>query len=77
MQAPVKRSVTLAGHRTSISLESDFWDAVREIASAQNRSINALLSEIDRQRNPATEDAPGLSSAIRCYVLDYYRARLR
>lgn len=68
---PVKRSLTLRGHRTSVSLEEPFWQAFREIARAQARPINALAAEIDAARDPAT----GLASALRLYVLGWYRER--
>ena len=62
---PVKRSLTLQGHRTSVSLEAAFWEAFRRIAAEEGRSINALAAEIDAARTP-----PGsLASAIRVYVL--------
>lgn len=72
---PVKRSVTIAGHRTSISLEPEFWDALREISAAQNKSVNGLISEIDAARPNDGRLAGGLSSAIRGYVLAWYRNR--
>ncbi|KQP17399.1 ribbon-helix-helix domain-containing protein [Methylobacterium sp. Leaf100] len=59
-----KRSVMIAGHRTSVSLEDPFWDALREIAEARDRSIQALIGEIDAGR-----DGQNLSSAIRVYIL--------
>lgn len=65
---PVKRSFTLAGHRTSISLESAFWDALREAAAAEGLSLAALVGRIDAERGSA-----GLSGAVRVWVLDYYR----
>jgi len=68
---PAKRSLTLRGHRTSVSLEDEFWRAFREIARAENRPINALAAEIDAARGPET----GLASAIRLHVLAWYRAR--
>ncbi len=71
----VKRSVTLAGHRTSVSLEAAFWDALRDIANHQNRSVNGLISEIDAARPTAATAACGLSSAVRLYVLAWYRGR--
>jgi predicted DNA-binding ribbon-helix-helix protein len=58
-----KRSVTLAGHRTSVSLENAFWAALREAARAEGRSLNALIAEIDARR------AGNLSSAIRVWLL--------
>lgn len=68
---PVKRSLTLRGHRTSVSLEEPFWQAFREIARARALPINALAAEIDAARDPAT----GLASALRLYVLAWYRDR--
>ncbi len=62
---PVKHSVTLKGHRTSISLEDEFWVALREIAAARDVPLNRLVSEIDLQRGTET----GLASAIRVFVL--------
>jgi len=61
---PVKRSLTLRGHRTSVSLEDAFWQAFREIAETRGTGINALASEIDAQRGDI-----GLASAIRVFVL--------
>ena len=68
---PVKRSLTLRGHRTSVSLEDAFWRAFREIATEKGRAINDLAAEIDEQRGTSS----GLASAIRVYVLDHYRSR--
>lgn len=66
-----KRSVVLAGHRTSISLEAEFWDALRAIALRRGLSVNALVAEVDAARDPA---APrNLSSALRVFVLACYR----
>jgi len=70
---PIKRSVTLKGHRTSVSLEDAFWRAFCEIASEKNKPINALAAEIDAERDLET----GLATAIRLYVLTYYQAQLR
>lgn len=68
---PVKRSLTLQGHRTSVSLEAAFWEAFREIAAGRGQSVNALAAEIDAKRLP-----PGsLASAIRVFVLEEARAR--
>lgn len=66
---PQKRSLTLRGHRTSVSLETEFWNAFRDIADAEDRTINALAADIDEARGT---DA-GLASAIRVYVLQYYK----
>ena len=58
-----KRSVTVAGHRTSVSLEAPFWTALREIAATRGLAVSALIAEIDRGRSG------NLSSAIRLFVL--------
>lgn len=68
---PKKHSLTLRGHRTSVSLEDDFWDAFREIAAQDGRAINELAAEIDESRG----DDCGLASAIRLFVLRRLRAR--
>ena len=60
-----KRSVRLAGHRTSVSVEDAFWDHLVKIAHTQERSINALITEIDARRTG------NLSSAIRVFVLNH------
>ena len=66
---PVKHSLTLHGHRTSVSLEGEFWQAFREIAAEKNTPINALAAEIDAARGVES----GLASAIRVYVLQHYQ----
>ena len=58
-----KHSVEIAGHRTSVSLEEEFWDALRQLAAARGVSMNRLIGEIDEQRSG------NLSSAIRIFVL--------
>lgn len=68
---PVKHSLTLHGHRTSVSLEPAFWEAFREIAAAEGKGINELAAEIDAARGVSA----GLASAIRVFVLAYFRAR--
>lgn len=68
---PVKRSLTLRGHRTSVSLEDAFWRAFREIAKEKDMPINVLAGYIDAARDPET----GLASAIRVYVLGWYQSR--
>ncbi|MFO1107096.1 MAG: ribbon-helix-helix domain-containing protein [Amaricoccus sp.] len=73
MARPVKHSLTLSGHRTSVSLEDEFWQAFRAIAAAENRPLNALAAEIDARRGAET----GLASAIRLHVLAWYQARAR
>ena len=67
---PVKRSVTLRGHRTSVSLESAFWSEFRRIAAAEGKSVNQLAAEIDATRTPPAS----LASAIRLYVLEAVKA---
>ena len=69
---PLKRSLTLQGHRTSVSLEQEFWDAFRDIASRRGEPINVLAAKIDEERGTRT----GLASAIRVFVLKDYAARL-
>lgn len=68
---PIKRSLTLKGHRTSVSLEDEFWQAFREIAELQDKPINVLAAEIDATRDLET----GLATAIRLFVLRHFRAR--
>jgi len=68
---PIKRSLTLRGHRTSVSLEEDFWRAFRDIADEKSIPINALAAQIDEERGVES----GLASAIRLYVLRHYRDR--
>ncbi len=62
---PVKRSLTLRGHRTSVSLEDIFWDAFRAYAAADGETINGLAAKIDEARGDL-----GLASAIRVFVLE-------
>ena len=69
MNRPKKRSLTLRGHRTSVSLEDEFWQALCDIAVQNNRPINNLVAEIDEMRGLTT----GLASAIRVFILSYYR----
>lgn len=68
----VKRSITIAGHRTSVSLEAPFWDDLQRIASQRQMSLAALVGEIDSERLNAPEPA-NLSSALRVYVLEAVR----
>ena len=65
-----KRSLTIVGHRTSIALEPEFWDALEAIAKEREISLPALIVEIDEQRENAN-----LSSSIRIAVLNWYRGR--
>ena len=66
---PVKRSVTIAGHQTAISLEPVFWEALRTAALAEGVPINALIARIDVARM-AVADPPNLASAIRCWLFE-------
>ncbi|SOB93099.1 ribbon-helix-helix domain-containing protein [Rhodobacter maris] len=69
MSPPRKHSLTLGGHRTSVSLEDDFWKGFKEMAAARGLGINELAREIDAARAQDT----GLATAIRLEVLAYYR----
>ena len=74
MDRPAKRSVTLSGHRTSVTLEAAFWDGLKEIADKRGSSVNELISEIDEKRLASGGlGGAGLSSAIRIYVLQWFR----
>jgi predicted DNA-binding ribbon-helix-helix protein len=74
MPGPVKRSVMIAGHATSISLEPVFWDALREAAEADRLPVNALVARIDAER-VETPDPPNLGSAIRVWLYERAIAR--
>lgn len=71
MARPTKHSFSIKGHRTSISLEPEFWDALREIARVRDESLGAIVGEIDAART----DDTGLSTAVRLYVLAWFRAK--
>jgi len=64
----VKRSVVVGGHKTSVSLEDAFWNGLREIANRRDITLSDLVAAIDSQR-----DHSNLSSAIRLFVLEFYR----
>jgi len=64
-EGPVKRSVTVAGHRTSLSLEPEFWDALKRIAQSESRTVSGLIGEIDASRGRRN-----LSSAVRVFILE-------
>jgi predicted DNA-binding ribbon-helix-helix protein len=68
LEPPAKRSVTIAGHQTSITLEPMFWDALDAAAQTQNLPLNALIARIDVLRLDA-ENSPNLASALRQWVL--------
>jgi predicted DNA-binding ribbon-helix-helix protein len=66
-----KRSLTVAGHRTSISLEEPFWDGLAEMAAARKSSVAAIVASVDRNRTAGTN----LSAAVRMAVLAWYRRK--
>ncbi len=68
-----KRSIAIAAHRTSVSLEDGFWQALHDIAVTRGMTVPALVAEIDSSRQPEVN----LSSAIRLAVLDWYRSEPR
>jgi predicted DNA-binding ribbon-helix-helix protein len=67
--AVVKRSIVVRGHKTGVTLEDAFWSALRQIAQDEDSTLGALVGKIDSER-----DAPNLSSAIRVYILEYFKA---
>ena len=72
MKSPVvKRSIVIAGHKTSVSLEDAFWKALKEIAGGREMTLSDLVASIDTDRRQGN-----LSSAIRLFVLDHYRAQI-
>jgi predicted DNA-binding ribbon-helix-helix protein len=66
-----KRSIVVAGHKTSISVEEAFWSGIKEISGARSMTLSQLVSEIDANRNQGNN----LSSAIRQFVLDHFKSR--
>jgi predicted DNA-binding ribbon-helix-helix protein len=69
MKSPVvKRSIVIAGHKTSVSLEDAFWTGLKEIAAKRDLTLSDMVAAIDQDRQHGN-----LSSAIRLFVLDYYR----
>lgn len=68
-----KRSIKIAGHATSLTLETPFWICLKEIAKQKKQSINALVEAIDQERDLTEGD--NLSSAVRVYILNYYRKK--
>jgi predicted DNA-binding ribbon-helix-helix protein len=71
MKSPVvKRSIVVAGHKTSVSLEEAFWNGMKEISGLRDVTLSELVGEIDSKRQQGN-----LSSAIRLFVLDYFRTR--
>jgi len=72
MKSPVvKRSIVVAGHKTSVSLEEAFWNGMKEISGLRDMTLSELVGEIDSNRQQGN-----LSSAIRLFVLDSVRARM-
>jgi predicted DNA-binding ribbon-helix-helix protein len=71
MTRPAKHSLTLRGHRTSVSLEPEFWEAFRQIAAREGLGLNELAVQIDETRGADI----GLASAIRLYILRSLQAR--
>jgi predicted DNA-binding ribbon-helix-helix protein len=69
MSGPVKRSIMIAGHATSISLEPVFWEALRDAAAAEGLPLNALVARLDAERIAAPEP-PNLASAIRVWLFE-------
>ena len=67
----VKRSIVVAGHKTSVSLEDAFWTGLKEIAGGRHLTLSDMVAEIDAERQHGN-----LSSAIRLFVLDFYRRQL-
>lgn len=79
-----RHSLRINGHLTSVSLEDPFWDELRRAAARQGKSLNSLVAEIDTARTSAESPenigaakVPGLSSALRLYVLDRLRREAR
>ncbi|MCZ7657995.1 MAG: ribbon-helix-helix domain-containing protein [Xanthobacteraceae bacterium] len=71
MKSPVvKRSIVIAGHKTSVSLEDAFWSGLKDIAASRNMTLSDLVASIDTDRRQGN-----LSSAIRLFVLDHYRSQ--
>jgi predicted DNA-binding ribbon-helix-helix protein len=71
MKSPVvKRSIVIAGHKTSVSLEDAFWRSLKEIATRRDMTLSDLVASIDAERRHGN-----LSSAIRLFVLDHYRSQ--
>lgn len=71
MTGIIKRSVVIAGHSTSVSLEAEFWEALKQMAASRALSLAALIADIDQQRSN-----PNLSSALRLAVLAHYKAQI-
>jgi predicted DNA-binding ribbon-helix-helix protein len=70
LMRPLKRSFAIKGHRTSISMEAPFWEALQQAAALEKSTLAGLVATIDDSRGDA-----GLSSAVRVWILDYFRKR--
>ena len=68
----LKRSVTISGHRTSVSLEAEFWESLAEIAAELRRPLAKLIAEVDKRDGRGKN----LSSALRVFVLAHYKKRV-
>lgn len=66
----IKRSLTISGHQTSITLEEPFWVALKELAAQNSQSIASFVAMVDQQR-----ESTNLSSAIRVYILQHYKSQ--
>lgn len=71
-----KRSITIHGHQTSISLEDEFWQELAAIAKARNLSLNALVTEVDKARGNPKGERGNLSSTLRVYVLKQAKRKI-
>ncbi len=71
MTAQIKRSMTIAGHRTSITLEKPFWDQLQKIADQENLSVTEIVRRIDATR----EEHGSLTSAVRVFILEQLTAQ--
>ncbi len=67
-----KRSIVISGHKTSVSLEDAFWNALKEAARANQTSVSVVIGRIDKAR-----EHHNLSSALRLFILQYYRSRIQ
>ena len=69
MNSVIKRSIVINGHKTSVSLEDEFWNSLRELAALKNTNLTTLVEKIDHDRNGSN-----LSSAIRVFLFNHVRA---
>lgn len=74
---PIKRSLTISGHRTSISLEAPFWEALKDVAVAEALTVTGVVARIDERRAAEGDETSGLSSRIRLHILQHYRELAR